>query len=66
MNTNQKIINRFLRNHKEFGKITLQNKELVVSLFGSKAEYKVCDFSLSSPLRAKLEALEAELGIPVS
>lgn len=66
MNQNIKIINKFLRNNREFAKIHLQGKELVVYLVASNFEYKVSDFSMASEIRQKLEQLEAELGIPVS
>lgn len=66
MNNDTKTINGFLKKNREFSKITRQGKELVVRLQGSDFEYKVSDFTLSSEIRAKLEGLQADLGIPIS
>lgn len=66
MNKDIKIINGFLKKNIEFAKIRKQGKQLVVFLKGSDFEYEVKDFSLNSEIRAKLESLERELGIPVS
>lgn len=61
-----KIIAAFLKKNPEFSKIRRQGQEIVVYLRSSEFEYKVSDFSLSSPIRAKLEKLQEELGLPIS
>lgn len=63
MNEQQRKITKFLSSNKEFSKICKEGNRLKIFLKGSTFEYGVRDFTITNPLRSKLEQLEVELGI---
>ncbi len=67
MNNITRQINKFIKDNPEFEKIRLEGKSIVFYMRGSHGiDFKTGDFSMNSVIRAKLNLLEKELGLPVT